>query len=87
MGKVEINLSKSQIEEISELALSIYGNCEIATMTLVVEDAIKMRIVWHVLNDELSAQIEEPLMDWTFAEEKSNDEIKRRLLELLFKRG
>ena len=87
MGKVEINLSKSQIEEIRELALSIYGNCEIATMTLVVEDAIKMRILWHVLNDELSAQIEEPLTDWTFAEEKSNDEVKRRLLELLFKRG
>ena len=87
MEKVEINLSKSQIEEIKELALSVYGNCEITTMTRVVEDALKMRIVWHVLNGELSVQIEEPLIDWTFAEEKSNDEVRGQLLELLFKRG
>jgi hypothetical protein len=88
MEKVEINLSKIQIEEIKELAQSIYGNCEISTMTRVVEDALKMRVVWHLINGELSVQIDEPLIDWTFAEEKSDDEIKGQLLELLFnKRG
>ena len=86
MAEWDIELDSGLIDGVKDLAAHYYGDVSDASIARVVEVALNMRLQWQESVNPDETEIEEPIVDWKFADRDSDRRLPTKVQNLLFKR-
>jgi hypothetical protein len=90
MSILDVEIPDELLSEIKELASRLYGDCEERSQAKVVESALSMRLLWfRLLNSSHGTtenEIEEPLVNWEFAQSPEFEDRISDITQWLFRR-
>jgi hypothetical protein len=87
MAELDIELGEEVIESIRAIAVRHYGDSEDASVNLVIESAIEMRLLSIKLAEAGAAEIEEPIANWEFGDKQPAKQLPVEIQSWLFRKG
>lgn len=84
--RYDIELDADLIEGVRRLAVRHYGDSGDASIDRVAESALEMRLLWQDLVKGGHNEIEEPIVNWKFANGESAGQLPTEIRGWLFKR-
>jgi hypothetical protein len=87
MAELDIDLGNDLIDGVRRLAAHHYGDVGDASIARVTEVALEMRLLWQELVKGGESEIEEPIVNWKFANTDSAGSSPAEVRGWLFKRG
>jgi hypothetical protein len=82
-----IELNNELIEAVKDLAQRHYGDTTDASIGHVVEASLKIRLLCLELAEGSGSEIEEPMVNWEFADKQPSQQLPSGIREFLFKKG
>jgi hypothetical protein len=87
MTNLDIEFAKEIINGVRSLAVDHYGDGSEASISRVVESALKMRLLSMILVEGGGNEIEEPVTDWEFANKQPAEQLPEEIRSWLFRKG
>ena len=86
MAVLNVEISSDTIKGIKDLAVRHYGDDSDSSISRVIEVALEMRLAWREHAGSAGDEIEEPLVQWEFAEVKPEQQRQPDIQSWLFRR-
>lgn len=87
MAEWDIELDSDLIDGIKRLAARHYGEVSDTSIARVTEVALEMRLLWQELVNGGESEIEEPIVNWRFANKQPAEQLPVKIQSLLFRKG